>query len=292
MRRIIACTVLFMVIISGCGPNKQAESPSPPETVQPAHASTFISKQDFYSLLANRSPEIPQVQGRVVSGVLPHHLLASRMIVDMMELLAKQQPGLIVLIGPNHNNQGGKIISGLSHWQTPDGVVSTDQEIVSRLISRGIVVRDEPVMATEHSVGSLMPFIKHFLPQARVVPIILHHDVSLQEIDELLAALEPNLGQDSVLLASVDFSHYLTRKEAQLKDQETLQAMKDFKYPALFRMGNDHLDSPASLSAAFRWAEQRGIREYQVLDNTNSGILMKNEIMETTSYFTLVFAEE
>lgn len=292
MRKILIYLLISMVILTGCNKAKQAESYSPPEVIRPAHASTFITKQDFYALLANRSSQVPQVKGRIVSGVLPHHLMAGRMIVDLMEALAKQQPSLVILIGPNHNNKGGKIISGLKDWQTPAGLVSVDQEIVTSLVAQGVVVQDEAVMAPEHSVGGLMPFIGHFLPDAKVVPIILHHDVSLQEIDQLLTALEPYLNKDTVLLASVDFSHYLTRSAAQLKDKETLQAMHKFDYSVLFQMDNDNLDSPASLSAAFRLAEQKGIKEFQVLDNTNSGILMKNEIMETTSYFTLVFTEE
>jgi len=292
MRKILIYLLLSMVIMTGCDNVKQAESISPPEVIRPAHASNFISKQDFYGLLTNRSAQVPQVKGRVISGVLPHHLVAGRMLVDFMEVLAKQQPGLVILIGPNHNNKGGKIVSGLNDWQTPTGIVSVDQEIINSLVSKGAVVRDEAVMAPEHSVGGLMSFIGHFLPEAKVVPIILHHDVSLAEIDHLLKALEPYLNKDTVLLASVDFSHYLTRQAAQLKDKETLQAMENFNYPALFQMGNDNLDSPASLSAAFRLVEQRGIKQFQVLDNTNSGILMKNEVMETTSYFTLVFTEE
>jgi len=289
MRKIISGILLSMLTLSGCGQTKQAESISPPEPIRAAQASSFISKQDFYALLANRSAQAPQVQGRVVSAVLPHHLVAGRMIVELMEVLARQQPRLVILIGPNHHNQGGKLVSGLKDWQTTAGLVSVDQEIIGKLVSQGIVAQDEAVMAPEHSVGGLMPFIGHFLPQARVVPIILHHDVSLAKIDELLTVLEPYLQEDAVLLASVDFSHYLTRQEAQLKDRETLQAMRRLDYQALFQMDNDHLDSPASLAAAFRLAQQRGLKEFQVLDNTNSGILMKNEIMETTSYFTLVF---
>ena len=93
-------------------------------------------------------------------------------------------------------------------------------------------------------------------------------------------------------MASVDFSHYLTGREAKNKDAQTLMHMRNFDYPTLFRLGDDHPDSPASLAMAFRHAENRGIKEFRVLDHTNSGFIMNNDLMETTSYFTLVFTEE
>lgn len=293
MRKTLTCIVIGIVLFSGCADKaKQAENPSPPESVRPAHASTFISKQDFLVLLSGGSGQAPEIKGKIVSGVLPHHLLAGRMIVTFMEVLAGQEPSLVILVGPNHNNKGGKIASGYMDWQTPAGLVRVNREIVGRLSSQGIAVTDDDLLAPEHSVGGLMPFIAHFLPEAEVVPIILHHGVTLAEVDQLLLALEPFLQEDAVLLASVDFSHYLTRQEAQMKDRETLAAMERFDYPALFNMSNDNLDSPASLAAAFRLAEERGVKAFQVLDNTNSGILLKNDVIETTSYFTMVFTEE
>ena len=137
----------------------------------------------------------------------------------------------------------------------------------------------------------MVPLIKHFLPKARIVPVVLHHDVSLQEIDALLDGLEPYLNERAVLISSVDFSHYLTRSEAQVKDRETLSFMRSLDYPALFHLGNDYLDSPASLAAAFLLAQRSGLKDFYVLENTNSGIILQNDFIETTSYFTLVFAE-
>lgn len=289
---VLIVLVVFLVVITGCQKKKQAENYSPPEAIRPTHASIFISKNDFYDLLAKRESSNSQVEGRVVSGIVPHHLLASNMIIDFFNVLAKQKPSLVILIGPNHYQKGNRISSSLYDWQTPAGVVQVNQDICQDLISQGIVAKDEPLLAEEHSVGALMPFIKYFIPEAKVVPIIIQHGATLQEVDELLDAIAPYLDEDAVLLASVDFSHYLTRSEAQLKDQITLQAMEKFDYTALFKMGDDHLDSPASLACSFRWAERRGIKKFHLLDNTNSGIIMRNEVMETTSYFTLVFTEQ
>ena len=267
---------------------------------KPAQKS-FITQKDLRGILSqskqsteNKGNVQKQIfKGIALGGVVPHHLVAGRLIVDFMEALEEQKPELIVIIGPNHHNLGGKIISGLYDWQTPEGLVRTDEEIVQALLDEKLAVRDEEVLAQEHSIGNIVPFVRHFTSEARIVPVILHHDVSLEEVNLLLDALQPFMEKEKgLLLASVDFSHYLTREQAEEKDKYTLQVMKDFDYTTLFHLNNDYLDSPPSLAAIFRYAERKDISGFEVLGNTNSGEIMKNDVMETTSYFTLVFERE
>lgn len=256
--------------------------------VTPSHPS-FVTKQELNIILASESNNPTPIQGRIISAVIPHHLLAGRIITNVMKLLAIQKPNLVIVVGPNHPNSGNRIITGYDHWQTPEGIMNTDVSVVQFLLEKHLAVADEKVLSKEHSVGALVPLLHHYLPEAKVVPIILHHDVSLQEVDVLVNALGPFLDENTVLISSVDFSHYLTRSEAQAKDRETIAHMRNFNYVTLFRLGNDYLDSPASLSAAFLLAEKHGLKEFNLLDNTNSGIILQNDFTETTSYFTLVF---
>lgn len=289
MRKILVVITIvsLLALLSGCQKNDAKKG----EGTNPSHPSSFVSRQDLYSLLDKEKPAKSVPAGRVVAAVAPHHLVAGQLIVELMQAMAKDNPELVIVVGPNHPNSGGKVITGFYDWQTPEGRVKTEGKVVGVLIEKGLAVKDEDVLAKEHSIGTHMPFIRHYLPEARVVPIILHHDVSLNEVDGLVAALEPYINEKTVILSSVDFSHYLKRQEAEAKDRETLALMKAFNYSTLFRLGNDYLDSPASLAFAFRRAQKEGIEEFTLLDNTNSGIIMKNDLIETTSYFTLVFTK-
>lgn len=291
MRKLLAVITIIslLTLLSAC--QKQADEQYR-EGANPSHPSSFVTRQGFYALLDKESTGRLMPSGRVVSAVAPHHLVAGQLIVEIMQVLARENPELIIVLGPNHSNMGGKVITGFYDWQTPEGKVLAEGKVVQALIDKGLAVKDEEVLSREHSVGTHMPFIRHFMPEAKVVPIILHHDVTLQEVDRLLAVLEPHLNDRTVILASVDFSHYLKRQEAEAKDRETLALMEAFDYSSIFRLGNDYLDSPASLAFAFRLAQREGIGDFTLLGNTNSGIIMQNDIMETTSYFTLVFAKK
>lgn len=284
----------FFILLTGCaGKTKTtAEQTKVGDRVElvSTHPS-FVTRQELNAILANQQAKAARQEGKVRSAVVPHHLVAGGLIANVMETLARQEPSLIILVGPNHFNKGGKIITGFYGWQTPEGIVQAEGKAVRHLLEKGLAVKDEEVLSHEHSIGALTPLLRHYLPEAKIVPVILHHDVGLPEVDGLLKALEPFLDEKTVLISSVDFSHYLTRSEAQAKDRETIKYMKNFDYPTLFRLGNDYLDSPASLAAAFRLAEKKGLKEFTVLDNTNSGVILQNDFIETTSYFTLVFTD-
>jgi hypothetical protein len=161
-----------------------------------------------------------------------------------------------VVVGPNIQ-QGRQDLTGYCGWQTPNGVWAPTRGGILPAGGRDSR-KDEEALAGEHSIGGGVPFIGCFLPEAKIVPVILHHDVGLREVKELLKTLAPYLTDSAVLVSSVDFSHYLTRSEAQAKDQETLRYMRNFDYQALMGLGSDYLDSPASLAAAFSWLKTGG----------------------------------
>jgi len=275
---------LIFLNLVGC------HSQQPPTTVpiNNTHPS-MVSRPELNRILETEPAQPAILDGKVISGVLPHHLLAAPLLTKYLTALAEQKPKLIILVGPNHNNEGGRIITGLNDWQTPEGRMLTETKAVQALLQSGLAIRDEKVLTGEHAIASLVPLLHHYLPEAKIVPLILQHGVSLTEVDNLLNGLQPYFNKDTVLLASVDFSHYLTRPQAQENDQLSLQYMQNLDYTTLFRLNSDYLDSPAALACAFRRAEGAGITHFQVLDNTNSGVIMGNDNMETTSYFTLVF---
>jgi len=257
-----------------------------------AHPS-HVTPQELNRILAQKPPsrDFELAERKIVSAVVPHHLVAAPLLLEACALLAEQEPKRLVVIGPNHQNKAAKIITGTYGWQTPDGILAADEAAVTHLWQKGLAAINEEVLAAEHSIGALVPLLKRFLPEVQIVPIILQHGVSLQEVDQLLDALEPYLDSDTVLISSVDFSHYLTRSEAEANDRITLAYMRNFAYSALFALDDSYLDSPASLAVAFRLAERRGILAFTVLANTNSGIILQNDHLETTSYFTILFTK-
>ncbi|OGY92081.1 MAG: AmmeMemoRadiSam system protein B [Candidatus Komeilibacteria bacterium RIFCSPLOWO2_02_FULL_48_11] len=222
--------------------------------------------------------------------MIPHHLLASDLIADFYAHLPPTTKK-IFLLGPNHYEAGEfYALTSLYNWSTPLGTVKADTDIIRTLIAAGVVRVDEKNVVNEHSLGGHLPFIRHYLPRAKIIPIMLKKEGNEDNIKMLVEQIKPYLSQAGVaLVAAVDFSHNLPSSEAAKNDGETLAAMKNFNYQKLFKFGNEHLDSPSSIVALLLAMRSLGIDDLEVINNTNSARLLEFDNLETTSYFDIRF---
>jgi len=188
--------------------------------------------------------------------------------------------------------------TSLAAWSTAAGKVEADAAFASALLDRGAAEEAWEVLDREHSVGALIPFVKRYLAEARVVPLTVRADVSFDEavrlgrlLKELALEREPpSSGEpDGVfVVASVDFSHYLSQPEAARRDDLTISALRSGEWGVLFAMGPAHLDSPASLAVAFAFAGTTAEPRFEVVWHDNSAaVLGRPDLDETTSYFLL-----
>ena len=277
----------FWVALASFAPEtRKSENSRTYETPQATHPNNFFDPRYFNPKTLD---EGETSVGRICGAVVPHHLLAHRLMAEVFARLQKNPPSLLVLLGPNHYNRGARILTSSLGWQTPFGTVEVNDEIIQQVLETQMVKVDDYAFAEEHSIGNLMPFVKYYLPHAKVVPIIYHYDVSKKEAALMAEYLSSLIEDDGVVIASVDFSHYLTRHEAEEKDRETLKIIEEGNLDTLFTMGNDHLDSPAALVTLFLAMKNLGIQDFNLLDHTNSGIIMGNDLIETTSYMTMLF---
>jgi len=284
-------------------PETAGEPAEPPEATgtltpvrrpapEPAQPNAFFNPALFYGGLEAARQAAAEAAGPVAGGLVPHHDLAAELLSGFFLQLEAEPPEVIFLVGPNHEAAGAPVITGRRAWQTDFGRVEADREAVDALVAAGLAAVDEEVLAREHAMGTLMPYIKYHAPAARVVPVLLQPGLTVPELERLAGAIAGQLGPGRILVASVDFSHYLTRAEAEARDEETLAAITAGDLERLLRMGSDHLDSPGSVAVLLLAMEAVGADGPVVLGHTNSGVILRDDLIETTSYFTFVFTRK
>jgi len=225
----------------------------------------------------------------VAGAVVPHHQLAGSLTGEIFAILREKKPATVILVGPNHLNKGAAVTTSALDWQTPFGTVAAEREIIARLQKDDLAVKDDQLCGQENSLGSIMPYIKYYLPKAKVVPLILNGNLTLAESKALGANLAELGGDGAVVIASVDFSHYLPETAASARDQETLAALRAGNLGRIFQMGDDYLDSPPALGVLFGAMEAAGSPEFRLMGQSNSARILQQELKETTSYLTLIF---
>ena len=140
--------------------------------------------------------------------------------MDFFTKLSSQNPQTIIIIGPNHLEKGTHhALSSHNSWNTSFGNVEPNLPIIKELLDSNLMQIDEDVLANDQTVTAIMPFIKISLPDTRVVPILLSGFTTEYETQKLANALKEYINKDTVIIASVDFSHYLTNPKADEKDK-------------------------------------------------------------------------
>jgi len=226
-------------------------------------------------------------------GIVPHHLLADRMIASFFQTISGEKPEIIIIIGPNHQGIGVKNVhTGPWNWQTPFGILETDKEIVGRLIEAKIADYSFTLLEEDHSISALIPYIKYYFPEAKVVALLVHGVYSLENSRQLGRDIYDLIKDENYLfLASVDFSHYLPPAVSDRMDEITLRALENRDLTMISRMNNDFLDSPPSIVSLLTVMEEAKIKNMAVLAHTNAASITGIDTSENTSYFTIVFYE-
>ncbi|OGG02271.1 AmmeMemoRadiSam system protein B [Candidatus Gottesmanbacteria bacterium RBG_16_37_8] len=98
-----------------------------------------------------------------------------------------------------------------------------------------------------------------------------------------------NTGAETVLLASVDFSHYLPLKEADENDRQTLTLIKNYSYAEILNLGSKFVDSPGSIVTLLKFSQKKHFSDPEVIEHVNSASLGEGSNEITTGFYLLVF---
>ncbi len=249
--------------------------------------------QPFLDAIKNSAghtlPALP-AGDRVCGGILTHHFLASGLMVRFFAgLKGHASPETIILLGPNHFHRGLANISVSSlSWKTPFGVLQADRQLVRKIAMATQLPEDTEAFTGEHSVGVLIPFLKYYFPQSRLVPVLIDMNadtVRLQRLSEVLAARMEN--PKTLLLLSMDFSHDSVAAIADARDeqaQEVISSMDASQTNGL------RVDCRKGLWLLLESLKRTRCDRVQINEHTNSARLTgKPDQPNVTSYFTIYF---
>jgi len=251
---------------------------------------SFFSRKDFFDAAFAKAALEKKADAGLAKGiVVPHHLLASELIAQAFAAAASEKTQTIVLISPNHFSNGrGQAISSLYDWQTPYGILEADKKIINDLRAGGFAEIDETPFENEHGISNLVGFAKKAFPNARIVPLIVKDALSADEGDALAGRIRDILPDDALVVASLDFSHYLPVWAADFHDAKSRAVLSGFDYQGI---DSTDVDSKPALRVFLKYLDAAGARNFALLGNSNSAkILDDDRIAETTSYIAGIYS--
>ncbi|MBV9349561.1 MAG: AmmeMemoRadiSam system protein B [Patescibacteria group bacterium] len=246
---------------------------------------------------ADRDP-IPVSGGKTRAVIVPHHLVASEAIAIGVKALASSSPRTIIVISPDHFGRCPTLVcttEGTYHTHFGDTAIS--EEDIAKLLSHASLVSSSRLFTDEHGVYTIVPFIKYYLPDAKIVPIaVSQRSVGDEKSrNELLALLRELLSEQDVgLIISSDFSHYLPLAQANAMDEKTQASFCEGKSDEILRLKNpSQSDCPLCLWVLEQEAETGGFWHPAIAWHSNSATLLGDtSAKSTTSHFSFLLGEE
>jgi hypothetical protein len=236
---------------------------------------------------ANSDRSLATEKGHVYAALVPHHLVAGKIISGVFEKLKAQDVKKVIIISPNHYEAGAaNFQANFTNWQTPFGLVE-GKALIPELPEAA-----PKTMANEHGTAGLLPYIAYYAPKAKVFSVIVKYRSPDRELEMLAEKIVKALDKDTVLVASVDFSHYLPLEVADRRDELTRQLLLELREKPLYTLNNDYLDSPGTLAVMMKVCKKLGVKNFSITGHSNSATILNNPyISSTTSHFAGVCEE-
>ncbi len=175
---------------------------------------------------------------KIVGGIVPHagYIFSGPVAAHFYRELALDGfPKTFIIIGPNHYGIGSGIAVCTDDFLTPYGKVKVNRELVRELV-RDIIDADCTAHRYEHSIEVQLPFLQFFKKDIEFVPITM----LIQEMEAAIRVGEiirdSIKGEDVVVIASTDFSHYVPHKMAYKRDCLAIEKIIKKDIAGLYRV--------------------------------------------------------
>ncbi len=189
-------------------------------------------------LLANAGPG--QIKGELVGLIAPHagYQYSGQVAAYAYVELRGREYEKVVLLAPSHRVYVGEFaVTTYAYYETPLGLVPVDGDLVAQLEAQVSLNRTDENL--EHALEIQLPFLQRTLQRMAgefsLLPILMGAQSwdSCQELSQGLAKVLP--GQNALLVASTDLSHFYDYNTAVRLDKAVLSHIEAFDPEGLSR---------------------------------------------------------
>ncbi len=272
-----ALAAAFVTALCGCAAQSQVTAPaassataaeiiitteeySAPRSGKDMLECRFWNERNF-TTYDSRSVTYGTDGGKLLCGVAPHHLTAGHFIAGMYKAAAASggEIDTVVLVAPQHYPGNDVLVTSTVDWSTPFGVLEADTGAAQLLCDELGARCDDSMMQYDHSASSHIPFIRYYLPKAKVCCLLVAPGAG-KDLPQRYAEAMAKLAEERkcFFAFSIDFSHYLSPDLAEMHDGETREAVLSGDIETILGFGNDNVDTPLGLGAFVELSKRLG----------------------------------
>jgi len=242
--------------------------------------------------------KLPPIEGRIVAVIAPHagHVYSGPVAGYAFAALQGYNPQIVAVISPMHHPYPQAILT-TSHqaYQTPLGVVPVDKAKLKILDSFLVETLGYPISRVahdmEHSLEIELPFLQRALPAGFSLLPIMVREVNPRVVHGLGLALAKTLaGENAMMVASSDLSHFYPHNIANQLDHEMLIRMESFDPDSILiaeEEGKGFACGRSAMAAVLWAARELGADQVKVLNYATSGDI-SGDLSQVVGYASAV----
>ena len=171
----------------------------------------------------------------------------------------------VVVVGPSHRVRlDGLATTTTGAFDTPLGAIPIDDELRARFLQRPATVADDRPHAAEHSLEVHLPFLQAVLGRFSLLPLAVG-EAATDDVADVLEVVWG--GEETLVVASTDLSHYHASPRARALDGATVG---DIEALAADRLHPRRACGAGPVAGLLTVAQRRAM-EVVTLDVRNSG---------------------
>ena len=242
----------------------------------------------FELAIKSDKPALPGKE-QITGITVPHHLLVPDLIDRGFHAASKGDYKRLIILFPDHFK---RLHTGVAttrrSFETPFGEIKTDRPAIDQLLTSSNVFQKSDLFERDHGIQALLPFAKHYFPDAKLIPVCLGVSSKPETWRQVAAALKPLVDEQTLVVQSTDFSHYLPAHVARQRDQEVLNLLAAGNIEAIYKLTQPaHLDSLAAQWIQMTLQHQVHKASPAVIANQNSSSGLARQ---TTSYIVQIYS--
>ena len=103
---------------------------------------------------------------------MPHHLVAADLIARAFQMTDPRTIDKVIVLFPDHFKQSSLAFATTRRaFSTVFGRIDISETDARQLLTAKDLVNSRDLFARDHGIGAVLPFIKYYLPAAKIVPI-------------------------------------------------------------------------------------------------------------------------
>lgn len=176
----------------------------------------------------------------ILGGIVPHagYMYSGKTALHFFESLSQNKIvfDTAIILSPNHSGWGPKLaLDGHDAWETPLGLVNIDQDFYPLLN----IEPSSEAHQIEHSAEVVVPMLQYFFKKGfKILPISMwdQSPATARSLALQLVTANKKLGKKIIVIASSDFSHYVSPEYGREQDDLALERIARMDINGLARV--------------------------------------------------------